>query len=110
MFAGRGAGFGIDCRSTFCLRSYFDLTDSWELYCLVSTKDSQLSYRATEASLAIAEDSRHIAISTSRDSTDMRIIAVLTLIFLPGAFVAVRSAMIGGSLKKSGSNGYYRRS
>ncbi|KAF2471517.1 uncharacterized protein BDR25DRAFT_155301, partial [Lindgomyces ingoldianus] len=36
----------------------------------------------------IASDSRRIAILTRRDSTDMRIIAAVTLIFLPGTFVA----------------------
>lgn len=37
----------------------------------------------------IAEDSKQIAIMTRRDSTDMRIIAAVTLIFLPCTFTAV---------------------
>ena len=37
----------------------------------------------------IAEDSKRIAVLTRRDSNDMRVIAAVTLLFLPGTFVAV---------------------
>lgn len=37
----------------------------------------------------IADESRKVAIWTRRDSTDMRIITVITMLFLPGTFVAV---------------------
>ena len=37
----------------------------------------------------IAEDSNQVAILAHRDSTDMRVIAVVTLIFLPATFTAV---------------------
>jgi Mg2+ and Co2+ transporter CorA len=60
----------------------------------VATYENKLSRKATEASVhlatesrTIAEQSKHIAVLTRRDSNDMRIIALLTMIFLPGAFV-----------------------
>lgn len=39
----------------------------------------------------VAEDSHQVAILTQRDSGDMRVIAAVTLIFLPGTFTAVRA-------------------
>lgn len=60
----------------------------------MATYENKLSRKATEASVqlatesrTIAEQSKHIAVLTRRDSNDMRIIALLTMIFLPGAFV-----------------------
>ncbi|KAF2677254.1 hypothetical protein K458DRAFT_162992 [Lentithecium fluviatile CBS 122367] len=58
------------------------------IYSLIAQKDNRLNHSATRASCQIASDSRRIAILTRRDSTDMRIIAAVTLIFLPGTFVA----------------------
>ncbi|KAF1973207.1 hypothetical protein BU23DRAFT_599174 [Bimuria novae-zelandiae CBS 107.79] len=58
------------------------------VYSLIAQKDNRLNHSATRASCQIASDSRRIALLTRRDSTDMRIIAAVTLIFLPGTFVA----------------------
>jgi hypothetical protein len=58
------------------------------VYSLIAQKDNRLNHSATRASCQIASDSRRIAILTRRDSTDMRIIAAVTLVFLPGTFVA----------------------
>ncbi|PSN63841.1 hypothetical protein BS50DRAFT_637191 [Corynespora cassiicola Philippines] len=58
------------------------------IYTLIAQKDSRLNHSAASASCQLASDSRRIAILTRRDSTDMRIIAAVTLIFLPGTFVA----------------------
>jgi hypothetical protein len=65
------------------------------VFCLIGTNDNRLNYRAAEASVKIAEESRRIAedfktvaVLTRRDSTDMRIIAAVTLCFLPGTFFA----------------------
>lgn len=58
------------------------------IYSLIAQKENRLNHSATRASCQIASDSRRIAILTRRDSTDMRIIAAVTLIFLPGTFVA----------------------
>ncbi|KAF2740724.1 hypothetical protein EJ04DRAFT_163998 [Polyplosphaeria fusca] len=58
------------------------------IYSLIGQKDNRLNIAAASASCQIASDSRRIAILTRRDSTDMRIIAAVTLIFLPGTFVA----------------------
>jgi len=41
-------------------------------------------------SIGIARDSRELAAASRRDSSDMRIIALLGTIFLPGTFTAVR--------------------
>lgn len=42
-----------------------------------------------EASLRLSEDSKQIALATSQDSALMRIIAILTLVYLPATFTAV---------------------
>ena len=51
-----------------------------------------------EASRKIADESRKVAMWTRRDSTDMRIITAITLIFLPGTFTAVRSPCAGTAI------------
>ncbi|OCT50410.1 hypothetical protein CLCR_06891 [Cladophialophora carrionii] len=72
------------------------------VYSMIGQKDNQLNIETAAASRKIAEislrhntamkdmakDSRNIAILTRKDSTDMRIIAVVTLLFLPGTFMA----------------------
>ncbi|KAF2013810.1 hypothetical protein BU24DRAFT_494212 [Aaosphaeria arxii CBS 175.79] len=58
------------------------------IYTLVAQKDNQTNIAAASASYHIASSSRRIAILTRKDSTDMRIIAAVTLVFLPGTFVA----------------------
>lgn len=65
-------------------------TNEGQVAAMIGTQDSQQNYKAAEASLRVAEDSRKVAILTRQDSTDMRVIAVATLVFLPGTFVAVR--------------------
>lgn len=45
--------------------------------------------KIAEESRRIADDSKKIAELTRRDSNDMRVIAAVTLMFLPGTFVAV---------------------
>lgn len=73
-----------------------------QVYSLIGQKDNKLNIETAAASRKIAEislrhntsmkemaeDSRNIAILTRKDSTDMRIIAVVTLMFLPGTFMA----------------------
>jgi hypothetical protein len=39
--------------------------------------------------IEIARGSKELAAASKRDSSDMKIIAVLTTIFLPGTFIAV---------------------
>ncbi|EXJ62355.1 hypothetical protein A1O7_02789 [Cladophialophora yegresii CBS 114405] len=72
------------------------------VYSMIGQKDNKLNIETAAASRDIAEislrhntamkemavDSRNIAILTRQDSTDMRIIAVVTLLFLPGTFMA----------------------
>jgi hypothetical protein len=62
------------------------------MYSLISQKESRLHIQSAEASRHIAEESRKIATLTRQDSIDMRIIAAVTLIFLPGTFTAVSVA------------------
>lgn len=40
--------------------------------------------------IGLAKDSKEIAAASKRDSSAMKIVAVLTTFFLPGTFVAVR--------------------
>jgi hypothetical protein len=58
-----------------------DLADFIQVYSLIAQKDSQNSYSS-------ALSAQRTAIFTARDSTDMRVIAAMTLIFLPGTFMA----------------------
>jgi hypothetical protein len=53
-----------------------------------SRRIAEISLRHNTAMKEMAVDSRYIAILTRKDSTDMRIIAVVTLLFLPGTFMA----------------------
>lgn len=43
---------------------------------------------------ALAEDSKAVAMATARDSAAMRVIAVVTILFLPATFTAVRSVLL----------------
>ncbi|OQU97329.1 hypothetical protein CLAIMM_03275 [Cladophialophora immunda] len=72
------------------------------VYSMIGQKDNKLNIETAATSQRIAEiglfhsnamkdmaeDSRNVAILTRKDSTDMRIIAVVTLLFLPGTFMA----------------------
>ncbi|KXL50075.1 hypothetical protein M433DRAFT_158347 [Acidomyces richmondensis BFW] len=51
------------------------------IYSMVSSRDSRLNYQAADAARKLAEFTR-------RDSTDMRVISAVTLIFLPATFAA----------------------
>ena len=47
-----------------------------------------ITSRETRVSIAVAEDSRALASTAREDSTAMKILAVVTVIFLPGTFIA----------------------
>jgi Mg2+ and Co2+ transporter CorA len=51
---------------------------------------NQIARQDNQTNLKISESNNHIAEATKRDSHQMRKISVLTLIFLPATFVAVR--------------------
>ncbi|RFU25337.1 hypothetical protein B7463_g11005, partial [Scytalidium lignicola] len=84
--------------------SMLDLTTSHEkrigaqiqtIYSLLSQRDNKQNIAIAEASRNIAENTfndsyemRRIAMHARRDSIDMRVIAAVTLIFLPGTFTA----------------------
>lgn len=57
-----------------------------QLFHLISQQETQLS-------ISVAEDSRMLALATKDDSTAMRTLAAVTIIFLPGTFVAAFFAM-----------------
>lgn len=56
----------------------------------VKVVDNMIAQGDSRATVAIAEQSRRIAIDTKRDSIAMKTIAALTMVFLPGTFVGVR--------------------
>lgn len=58
---------------------------------LVQTVFTLTTQRDTGISIQIAQDSRTLAQQATRDSTSMKAIAAVTMCFLPGTFVAVRS-------------------
>lgn len=53
---------------------------------------SELAKQDSARSIQIAADSRTLARESKRDSTSMKAIAAVTMFFLPGTFVAVRSS------------------
>ena len=59
----------------------------------VKTVDNLIAQGDARANIAIAEQSRLIAIDTKRDSIAMKTIAALTMVFLPGTFVATIFSM-----------------
>lgn len=52
------------------------------------------SRRDNQLMLQIAQDSRVVAISTARDNAAMRVIAGVTILFLPATFVAVSTTLL----------------
>ena len=57
-----------------------------KLFNLTAQRDQNLS-------IQIAKDSRSLATSSARDSTSMKTIAAVTMIFLPGTFIATLLAL-----------------
>jgi len=50
-----------------------------------------MGQRDNKLNIEVARDSKSIAAESKRDSSSMKTIAVLTIVFLPGTFVAVKS-------------------
>ena len=48
-----------------------------------------MAQRDNKLNIEIARDSKSIAVEGKRDSSAMKTIAVLTIVFLPGTFIAV---------------------
>lgn len=59
------------------------------------------SYRDNQLMLEIARDSRAVAMSTAKDSATMRVIAAVTILFLPATFLAVSATISRQSYFKS---------
>jgi len=59
-----------------------------QIYSLTAQADNAQNLKSAELSRQIAEASKRVAETTLQDSTDMRIIAAVTLFFLPGTFTA----------------------
>jgi len=59
------------------------------MYSLIEQKESRTHIEYADASSRIAAQNQKIAELTRRDSIDMRIVAMVTFIFLPGTFTAV---------------------
>jgi hypothetical protein len=55
-----------------------------------------IAQRDVILSIEIARDSRELAVVSRRDSSAMRVIAVLGTVFLSGIFTAVRILFSGG--------------
>lgn len=56
----------------------------------INVVHSIISQRDSKVNISVAEDSKKIAAAAKRDSLAMKTVSMLTLIFLPGTFVAVR--------------------
>lgn len=57
---------------------------------VASQRIAEASQRDSALMKRIAEDSREVALRAWRDGVDMRIMAAVTLLALPGTFTAVR--------------------
>lgn len=55
---------------------------------------AEASRRDSQTMLQVARDSRAIAIRTAKDSAAMKIIAAVTILFLPATFVAVSPILV----------------
>ena len=62
-----------------------------KVYSGIAQRDSAISLKLASTSTSLAQLSQSIALSTSRDSRVMRIIAAITVFFLPATFTAVSS-------------------
>ncbi|KAI4917143.1 hypothetical protein J4E90_003650 [Alternaria incomplexa] len=58
------------------------------IYSGIAQRDSAISLKLANTSTSLAQSSQSIALSTSRDSRVMRIIAAITVFFLPATFTA----------------------
>lgn len=66
-----------------------------QVYNYIAQMDAQYNQELSKYSTQLAADSRQISVASKRDSTAMKGIAVLTMVFLPGTFVAVsRSSLL----------------
>lgn len=59
------------------------------VYSGIAQRDSSTGLSLASTSAKLAETSQEVAIATSRDSAVMRIIAAITIFFLPATFTAV---------------------
>ena len=59
------------------------------VYSGIAQRDSSISLSLAATSTKLAETSQEVAIATSRDSAVMRVIAAITIFFLPATFTAV---------------------
>ena len=80
------------------------------MYSLIGQRDNRLNIEIGDASRKIAEDSKKtaedskkVALLTRRDSANMRIIAAVTLFFLPGTFTAVSCPLPAALASSSGA-------
>jgi hypothetical protein len=59
-----------------------------QVYSGIAQRDSAISLRLAGTSTKLAATSHEVAVSTSRDSAVMRVIAAITIFFLPATFTA----------------------
>ncbi|USP72805.1 hypothetical protein yc1106_00079 [Curvularia clavata] len=58
------------------------------VYSSIAQRDAAISLSLASTSTSLAQSSQSVAVSTSRDSAIMRIIAAMTIFFLPATFTA----------------------
>ncbi|KAF2667316.1 hypothetical protein BT63DRAFT_441002 [Microthyrium microscopicum] len=80
---------------TQTLLNLFTLKDNEAMKTMaeLSRQDNIAILKLSETSTQIAEDSRAIASATARDSSSMRVIANVTILFLPATFIATFFSM-----------------
>lgn len=78
---------------------------SYRIMAQIKVVDNMIAQGDSHATVAIAEQSRRIAVDTKKDSIAMKTISALTMVFLPGTFVGTLFGMVFFSVTESGSSG-----
>jgi hypothetical protein len=60
-----------------------------QIYDVLAKQDNQANQQIAVQSLDLAESSRHIGAGAKRDSSAMKAIAALAMVFLPGTYISV---------------------
>lgn len=68
---------------------------------LIAQRESLTTQRENRLSFEMAKDQRRIALASKQDSSSMKTISILGIVFLPGTFLAVSAKLIFLHLKKT---------
>lgn len=83
-------GIGTDCMGLPISSVVHDvMLNSMQVYSPISQRENAMSLRDNDELKKISTNQGRVALAASRDSAAMRVIAVITIVFLPATFTAV---------------------